>query len=122
MMDEVESGAEAAAFFAAMGRLAEGGYAMDDPDEHVPAFERIWIAGRDYHARTAGGDAGEAARLKAALEWYADPSNYDRQELYSDDPRLREKGVTYWFRPVADDEGERARAALAPTGGDGSGE
>jgi hypothetical protein len=64
-------------------------------------------------AAQAADGAGEAARYRAALTWYADEANYDTKELYSDDPRLRANGVTYRSRPIMEDEGERARAALA---------
>lgn len=44
------------------------------------------------------------AKLEAALRWYADEKNYkDSIECYS---------------PCCEDEGERARAALASAGGD----
>jgi hypothetical protein len=54
----------------------------------------------------------EIRTLRTALAWYADEGNYDLEELYSEDPRLAAKGVTYRSYPVLEDEGERARAAL----------
>ena len=57
-------------------------------------------------------EASDVERLWAALEWYANEANYSLEELYSEDPRLRAKGVTYRARPILEDDGQRARDAL----------
>jgi hypothetical protein len=96
-------------------------------EDYSAAAERIVIATNladddlssfeDDVRTVALGYLDQAARiseLEAALAWYADESHYDLEERYSEDPRLAAKGVTYRSYPVLDDNGEHARAALAP--------
>lgn len=51
----------------------------------------------------------EVARLREALEWYADSSNY--MHTFDRHPETSDKAECGW-RPVVLDAGQRARAAL----------
>ena len=51
----------------------------------------------------------EVERLRAALEWYADPAHYERGIPGHYGPSRRLAGVCAWIH----DHGQRARAALA---------
>lgn len=52
----------------------------------------------------------ERDRLRAALEWYADPEMYKDQDNSCGNP---ECCTPYPHIPAVEDEGERARTALA---------
>lgn len=52
-------------------------------------------------------------RLRSALVFYANEEHYDKIELYSEPVEARRHGWTHWTSLVEEDEGERARAALA---------
>jgi hypothetical protein len=75
-----------------------------------------WINGYD-HARTAGGDAGEVARLKELAEYARSQAlllNHGCDDYALQDAIL--EALSQILGPLPGD------AALAPTGGDGSGE
>ncbi len=82
-------------------------------------------AERDAAVARAEAAEREAARLRAALEWYADERNWMRKNPLRGHPQGKGASQSEFIRmvpahdhaePVAYDQGERARAALAGGG------
>lgn len=74
-MSEISDLAEGSAFMDAVDDILGRNMALRDIG--IGHLRRVWIAGRDYAARHQDEERrrleAENERLRAALEWYADP-------------------------------------------------
>ena len=105
-MAEIETTEESQACRAAMERLAECGWSLEDEDDNL-ALIRMWVHGRDYALAEARGDGLRALlddAIRVLMEACHDPSPRSSKEVDDEDRWYRER-----------DEIEARYAALAGT-------